>query len=368
MTKQKSIPASWVKEKNTFLKTKLPNDVQRTPFYPDAYFYAQYYNDNLKGIHYMAAVLFSWLKIQPNGCTIDFYDEKEFAKFTGDTAGFYTKIKNEGEENEVILINSKHKNNPLSVGAILAHEMMHLYLFRLGLKLEDVQENELLTDLATIDTGLSILILNGMSYSSQWYLTIIFLALGRLYWRSQQLAFGYFKPKEYGNHAMIYFKEHDLSATDIIGYLNPTSRHFISHTPLLKGKNTTDYIKLLDKQHKKSNLIKGVIAAPFAVFILYAWLSGDSGTSTSQSNLAAEINNCKTSVTVLGNKVNSEQSRLDSMDIQMAQYQSDGDTLDYNNLVAPYNTLLTQIKHESADYETQRTNCNNLIDQYNNSR
>jgi hypothetical protein len=365
--KQKSIPSSWVKEKNDLLRSKLPKDVQESPFYPDVQFYAQYYKDNLKGLHYMAGVLFSWLKIAPNGCTVDFYDEKEFKKFAGDTAGFYTKIKNDkGEGNEVILINSKHKANPLAVGAILAHEMMHLYLFRLNLKLEDVQENELLTDLATINTGLAILILNGMTYSSQWYLTIIMAFFGRIYWRSQQLAFGYFKPKEYGYHAMAYFNEHNLSAQHIIGYLNPTSRHFIPHAPFLKGKNTTEYIKLLDKEHKKSNLKKWAIVAPFVIIIGYFWISG-SVSSSNQSNLSNQIDTCQAAVTALGNQANTDQTTLDNMDTQMTQYQNEGDNTDYNNLVDPYNSLLAQVKQESANYETQRANCNNLVDQYNQS-
>lgn len=39
---------SWVGEKNKLLKERLPKDVQEKPFYPNAYFYAQYYDDNLK--------------------------------------------------------------------------------------------------------------------------------------------------------------------------------------------------------------------------------------------------------------------------------------------------------------------------------
>src|SRR3989344_3501200 len=96
---QKSISASWVKEKNNLLKERLPKDIQQSPFYPDAYFYTQYYNDNLKGLHYMAMALFNLLKISPNGCVIDFYDEKDIPSHSGDTAGFYTKFKNDnGEE------------------------------------------------------------------------------------------------------------------------------------------------------------------------------------------------------------------------------------------------------------------------------
>ena len=117
-------------------------------------------------------MIFSLLDIEPCGCVIDFCDEKELkGNSSQDTAGVYTTFKDDdGQQREVILINSKHKNDTLAVGAILAHEMMHLYLSRLNVRLQDTQENELLTDSATINTGLSILILNGMSYSNNTWL------------------------------------------------------------------------------------------------------------------------------------------------------------------------------------------------------
>ncbi|MDD5152944.1 MAG: hypothetical protein PHS95_03060 [Candidatus Pacebacteria bacterium] len=363
-TKLKSIPQAWVNEKNSLLKEKLPKELQQTPFYPDANFYAQYYTDNLRGLHYMASVIFNLLKIEPNGCIIDFYDEKKFAKLSADTAGFYTKTKNEkDEEVEVILINSKYKNNPLAVGAILAHEMMHLYLFRLNLKLEDVRENELLTDLATINTGLSILILNGMSYSSKWYLTIILLIFGVFYRSSQELAFGYFKPKEYGQHAMAYLNDRHILAQDVVGYLNPTSRSFIQQASYTKGKNSTEFIKILEKKHLKSNIIKWAIVTPFIIFILYSWVA-----SNKQDNLSAQIDTCKATVTALGNQANDDSTALDNMDAQMKKFQNQNNETDYDNLVDPYNTLLAKTQKEISNYETQLTACNNLVDQYNSNQ
>jgi len=254
-------------EKISLLKNNLPKDIQDRVFFPDSYFYAGYYNDNLAGLHYMARVLFEWLEISPNGCIIDFFNEKDYP---GQNApGFYTKIKNEnGEETEVIFINATHKHDSFSVGAILAHEMMHLYLFRLNLKIDNVLENELLTDLATIRTGLSILILNGMTYSSQWWVTIIVLALGRIYWSSEQLSFGYFKPKEYGKHALSYFNERGLSTGEVFSYMQPESRHFLSSSIIKKSNNPNELIKILEKKYLKSNLIKGSVAI-VAVFIIF---------------------------------------------------------------------------------------------------
>lgn len=366
MSTQKSIPSSWVNEKNELLKRYLPKDIQQFPFYPNANFYSQYAADPLKGLHYMSTVIFLWLRIEPQGCMIDFCDEKELAKFAGDAAGVYTKIpNNKGEEIEVILINAKYKKNPLSVGAILAHEIMHLYLFRLGLKLEDVHENELLTDLATINTGLSILILNGMTYSSQWYVTIIMLAFGRIYWQSEQQAFGYFQPKEYGEHAMRYFYEHNLSAKDIIGYINPTSRHFIHSSFLLRSKGSTDFIKGLEKRHIRLNILKTMVALPFLALIIYGVSNNPPGSST-PGDLSRQIDDCKATLSSVENTINADQSRLENMDAQMTQYNNQGRIDEYNDLVNPYNALVTRVEQESADYERQLASCNSLIDTYNN--
>jgi outer membrane murein-binding lipoprotein Lpp len=361
--KPAALPKNWVEEKNQLLKEALPKHVQEAPFYPDAYFYVQYYQDHLKGLHFMAGVLFEWLKIEPQGCIVDFYDEKDFKdNLTGETAGFYTKTPDKsGIEREVIMINSKYKDNPLAVGAILAHEIMHLYLFRLNLKLVDQQENELLTDLATINTGFSILIVNGMYYSSQWWLTIILLAIGRIYWHTEQLAFGYFKPKEYGQYALAYFQERNIEVEDFIGYINPTSRHFISHGFFVNGKQSTEFIQILEKRYKRSNIIKGTVASVVVIVLFYF----GSSENNKENALKAQIQTCQSEIPTLENKIESDQARLESMETQVADYEASNDMVSYNNLVDPHNALLNQIKEEVTTYKTKLTNCNNLVDQYN---
>lgn len=91
-------------------------------------------------------------------------------------------------------------------------------------------------------------------------------------------------------------------------------------------------------------------------------------TSNQQSNLSAQIDTCKATVTELGNQVDSDQTAFDNMDTKINQYKNAGDETNYNNLVDPYNALLAKLKEESTNYETQRTACNNLIDQYNANR
>jgi hypothetical protein len=255
----------------------------------------------------------------------------------------------------------------LAVGAILAHEMMHLYLFRLGLRLEDTRENELLTDLATIKTGLPVLILNGMYYQSYWWLTIILLLVRIYYRRTDQSSFGYFQPKEYGRHVRTYLRERGLGATDVIGYLNPSSRRFLPHNPLLRGKATTEYIRQLNRKYWFVTSLKYVPAAIIAAFIIIAVVQGDQQGDQHHvmtSELQTQIDSCKSTLDALADKVNKDKSSLDDMDARMTQYQKKRQIRAYNRLVDPYNSLLAQTKQEMADYETQRTTCNTLIEQY----
>jgi hypothetical protein len=359
----KEIPSAWIIEKESYLRQKLPQNVQQGLFLPDAIFYIQYYQqaDKSDGLHYMASILFNRLKIEPKKCIIDFYSEKDFPAHKGDTAGFYVKINQEGEEKEVIFINSKHKGNALAVGAILAHEMMHLYLDRLNIRLDDIAENELLTDLATIETGLSILILNGMSYSSQWWLTIILLALGRIYWSSQQLAFGYFKPHQYGRNTARYLREGGIKIEEVLGYLNPSSRGFMPHNRFSRVKPQTEFIRLLQKQHLKSNLIKGSVAAVVVVgLISWSVISGNK-----KDNLNIQISSCQSEISLLENKTKMDRNDLDNMNTQLDNYKNLGDTDSYNNLVVPHNKLLTQVQAEYADYQTKLSECNSKINEYN---
>ena len=366
---QKSIPLSWVNEKINILKESLPVEIQKNPFYPDAYFYAQYHQDHLKGLHYMATMLFDFLKISPNGCVIDFYDEKDFRSGSGDTAGFYTKFKDANdEEKELIFINSKHKDNPLAVGAILAHEMMHLYLFRLNLKLEDTGENELLTDLATINTGLSILIVNGMSYSSFWWLSVILIFFGIRYWHSEQLSFGYFKPKEYGKHAVSYFTERNISIRDVVGYINPTSRRFVSYVPFLISKQPTAFIKALEKEHIKTVLAQWFAIGVFITVLLVYGQPSDSieiSQSQDKQNLGFQIESCKTSLSLLSNKIKNDTAEFENITKRMDEYQRNEEVDNYNSLVNPHNSLLEKIEDEAYDYENNLDDCNAKINKYN---
>jgi len=71
------------------------------------------------------------------------------------------KIQVRGESRE-IQISSDYKKKAKQLGTILAHELAHDFLFSIGTTLTNSDENEKLTDLASIMLGLGKLTLNGI--------------------------------------------------------------------------------------------------------------------------------------------------------------------------------------------------------------
>lgn len=70
-------------------------------------------------------------------------------------------IKYDGPYRSKIQLCITNKHSPFVMGAILAHELTHYYLFSKGILLADEIENERFTDLATVYLGLGKLTLNG---------------------------------------------------------------------------------------------------------------------------------------------------------------------------------------------------------------
>ena len=60
-----------------------------------------------------------------------------------------------------VAVNIANKHSPFVMGAILAHELTHQFLHTKGIRYPDVEENERMTDLATVYCGLGKLTING---------------------------------------------------------------------------------------------------------------------------------------------------------------------------------------------------------------
>ncbi|MEU3463165.1 hypothetical protein ABZ721_24885 [Streptomyces sp. NPDC006733] len=86
-------------------------------------------------------------------------------------------------------LHSRFKTDRRDVGAALAHEVMHVYLHRLGLELPGTRDNEILTDTATAFLGAGWLLLD--SYREEPAIRD-----DRLMMSAYKL--GYLTPEEYG--------------------------------------------------------------------------------------------------------------------------------------------------------------------------
>jgi len=164
-----------------------------------------------------------------------------FAEDSG-AAGGHTVM----EDWQTILIDSKYRDRLDEIGAILAHEIMHIYLYKHKVELPDKMDNEKLTDLATIYAGLGIIILNGMTD-----------------WISHKQTFGYLDDKYswgewssgYGENFLDYLDKNNIRLGEIAGYIMPQSRGFIPYgkTVEITGKKSK-YVQL-DEEAGKGNFL-----------------------------------------------------------------------------------------------------------------
>lgn len=260
-SERKKLSPEWIEEKRKFLKETLPSSFSGKLFRPEADFYTSYKKiskeDPQKALEEMTNKLFRFLNIEREGCVVGFYSPEKIASVSSEPAGFYTKTTDDsGKEIEVIMINAGYCYASVGVAAILAHEIMHLLLFRLDIVLEDRFENETLTDLATIETGLGILTVNGMYKFSHIWLTLIMSMFGFIYWGSEKHGFGYFKPQEYGRHFQDHLNEINLAKQEVGGYINPMSRRIVGLSPFKKYVNSSEYVEFLRKDYIKITIRK----------------------------------------------------------------------------------------------------------------
>ncbi len=316
---------SQVVDKANNLLVALPYLYQK-PFLPDAHFYSQYSQKSpTDGLNYMADAIFKWLRIERNGAVIDFYDEKDIPKHKSDTAGFYTTTVVAGEKREMIFINAKYSDDPMAVGAILAHELMHLYLFRLSIKIDDTHENELLTDIATIRTGLSLLVINGMKYTNHGIFSILLLFFGVLYWRREKQVFGYFKPEKYAKLAVESLSEKNIEMKDVIGHINPYARYFLPQkitnikSIFFGAENSTEYIRTLEKKKLKT-LTRQLIAAAFVIGFFVIVNRMDEPRYNKQISLKAQVDLCQSELALLDTVAIEFDAKITKYDEQLDSY------------------------------------------------
>jgi len=343
--KKKKLTQEWVDQKIGYLYFSLKNEMERTrsPFFPPRDFYNKWSGNDFS-LAIMAQKILSYLNEPVGNFIVVFHSS------LGDTPGVFTVTK---EGQEVIFVNDKYVKDPYAVSAVLAHEIMHLYLMsRKHIVLEDKKENELLTDLGTIYLGLGILVINGMSYKSNWFLTVIGLFAGVLYVNEQKLAFGYFEPRQYAFYLKEYFRRNNIQLKRVAKCIHPKSWHFIGKLPF-KVRLSKESIFFKEARRKVIfNTIGIFIVLVVGSFFIYSWITPDNFNNNYQSNygatkavskeldnkitkLSAEINNLEA-------KIKSQEQQLEELSERLGRYEAINDIYNYNNLVPVYNDLISE--------------------------
>ncbi len=296
----------------------------------------------------MARAMFEWLGVETDKpIYVDFSDE------IGDAAGLYY----ESDGTHYILVNNKHMNNRYEAASILAHELMHFCLIgEFNFRLDDTLENERLTDMATIHTGLGIVVMNGFEYSSGWATTVIGLMFGRLQVSTESISFGYYKPGEYASMLASNADDNSIPYESFSGHLLPWTRHYLPLNLNLSSKtnrNRSSLVSSGQKQVWKSRgmqLIVIVALIPVAAIFLN-WRYGDnSGSSNIPSGVKIQLNQQSAAIDMLEKQYNTCSSDLKAREANV-------DTTSQAS-VDSYNSKL-------AECEGHRTKYNSAVDKYN---
>lgn len=338
-----------------YLQLSKEMDKAKQPFLPDKDFYANWKKSDDDLIR-MSSTILNHLDEPMGGLRVLFVDG------LGAIPGIFS-----GTQGEVILINKKYKSDPFSCAAVLAHEIMHYYLFKKNVSLADTHENELLTDVATIHLGLGVLVVNGMTFQSSWFITILALFFGMLYIKTQQSSFGYFKSYQYIIYLKEYIRQNKISFKEVSYHIHPRAWYFFRGISLV---NKLSRKSMFFKQALKKLVINtaGVIVTLGLLGFVGYSLNSNSQSSTSSSyssnpELINEIEGLNTNINLQSNTVNSLEKELSDMKAKLDSYKNQNMIDSYNALVPKYNDLLGRYKSAVNSYNNMVNNYNNIIKQ-----
>lgn len=332
----------WVGEKMGYLYLRLQKEMNKTrhPFFPDKNFYSCWSGNNTD-LMVMAKTILSYLDESVGNLSVFFVNN------LGETPGTFSV----SGGIEMIAINEKHKNDPYSAVAVLSHEIMHLYLMsRRRIFLPDEQENELLTDVATIYLGLGVLVINGMMFRSNWFITIVALFFGVFYVNTAQSSFGYFKSYQYIKYFKDYLVKNNITNGEVGHYIHPKAWYFFKGIPY--------HDKLNQKSIFFSEARRKIILNIIGVFIVFLVIG-----SYVYSEVVEERQHNETSImisetNILKGEIDEQEKKMEEVENQLDYYNSVNDVENYNALVPVYNNLIDEYK-KNIDYY------NNKIDAIN---
>jgi len=148
------------------------------------------------GVQRLAVTIAKHLQL-PAGCAIvNFRDMNEPGR-----------VELTSDETCLVELHSRYKKEHQDIPGILAHEITHVFLHRLGLGFSDTQKNEVFTDTAATYLGVGWLCLNAYRMSEESYVNIEAREIGK---RTVEHRIGYLTPEEFGyvlGKRSLFFRE-----------------------------------------------------------------------------------------------------------------------------------------------------------------
>jgi hypothetical protein len=254
--------------------------------------------------------------------------------------------------------------------------MHYVLIGGLNYRLEGKLDNEQLTDMATIYTGLGLVVLNGFAFEgNNWAITAALLALGAIHYSKKSMSFGYYKPKQYAELLGVYIESNEIDNDIFSGYVLPGANHFLPlaiKVAVKRSGNKTDLVKRILAARRKKTIITSAIAVVILVVIIA--IGSDSNSSSSSvspqaqqqlNSLLSTMNDLKSQYSNCTSQLTSLQSTLDQTNSEMDTYNNEGDTTDYNKLVDQQNQEATQAQDQQSQCDSLYTQANNAVDAYN---
>ncbi len=167
---------------------------------------------------------------------------------------FSDRLKQDGmmeieNKHVLIVVNARYTANPYACAAILAHNLCHyLLIHKHGIILNDVSENEKVADLATIYSGLGIVVLNGVRpLGWRRYLAGLMNLLGK----RQTPGLGYFKPRSYAVELAQYVSAMHLPTDKVASHTVPWAQSLLYKEFRTKGSFPI-FMQEARKLHRRS--------------------------------------------------------------------------------------------------------------------
>ncbi len=290
----------------------------------------------------------------------------------------------EHEGDHYIFIKQEHQKNAFECAAILAHELMHYVLMGgLNYRLEGRIDNEQLTDMATVYTGLGLVVLNGFAYEgNNWVVTLIGLSFGFLHYKTSSRSFGYYKAEGYAQLLGDYINSNDIDNDYFSGFILPNAVHFLPSdikSAVRHSETKTELVKSIQSTKRKKTAISlAVVIVGYVVFALITGQNGNSANNTSSTNSSGTLtsqqqqlqntaSNLKSQYNSCENQLSSLQSTLNQTNSQMNTYNNEGDITDYNNLVPQQNQEVSAVQSQQSQCNSLYNQANNAVSSYNQS-